>query len=138
MDGDYQPELVDEIRNLWSVRHPTTAWSDPLTAAYTDPLTIIRELRREDEEMTKTEAWYGVEFSRKGEDDWRAMGNEHNTLEEARATVDRYWRQGGNWRLVGARKAIQAMTTPPDRQIDYCILRKIIIVRKTFITEPPK
>ena len=88
-----------------------------------DPLTIIRELRREDEEMTKTEAWYGVEFSRKGEDDWRAMGNEHNTLEEARATVDR---------------CIQAMTTPPDRQIDYCILRKIIIVRKTFITEPPK
>jgi hypothetical protein len=122
MDRDYQRELVDEIRNLWSVRHPTTAWSDPLTAAYTDPLTIIRELRREDEEMTKTEAWYGVEFSRKGEDDWRAMGNEHNTLEEARARMDRY---------------IQAMTTilMPFRpgkaalphQTDYRIVRKTVI-----------
>jgi hypothetical protein len=109
---------TETISRNWLMRSEIFGvYAHPMTAG-ADPLTIIRELRREDEE----EVWYSVEFKRMGQDDWYPM-NEHHTLEEARATVDR---------------CIQAMTTPPDRQIDYCILRKIIIVRKTFITEPPK
>ena len=91
-------------------------YAHPMTAG-ADPLTIIRELRREDEE----EVWYSVEFKRMGQDDWYPM-NEHHTLEEARARMDRY---------------IQAMTTilMPFRpgkaalphQTDYRIVRKTVI-----------